>query len=173
MLTAQEVIDLLGLEPLPGEGGYYRETYRAARRVPGPGGEKSAGTAIYYLLTPDTCSALHRLPTDEVYHFYLGGPVELLLLGPDGGRVVVLGTDLRAGQRPQAVVPAGVWQGSCVAGGAPFALLGTTMAPGFDFRDYEPGQRDQLVRAYPSFAERIRRLTPPADPPVAIGPAPG
>ena len=163
MPTARELIELLGLEPLPREGGYYRETYRSARPVPSgtPGRDRSAGTAIYYLLTADTFSALHRLPADEVYHFYLGSPVELLLLGPGGGGIVTLGTDLRAGQRPQAVVPAGVWQGSCLAGGGDFALLGTTMAPGFDFSDYEPGDGDRLAREFPAFAGRIRRLTAP------------
>ena len=155
-MTAQELIRLLDLKPLPGEGGYYRETYRSAAR--GPDG-KSASTAIYYLLTPDTCSALHRLPTDEVYHFYLGDPVELLLLGPDGGRIVTLGTDLRAGQQPQFTVPAGTWQGSSLVDPGAFALMGTTMAPGFEFSDYEAGDRDLLVRDYPQFKERIARLT--------------
>src|SRR5439155_13584464 len=90
VMTANEIIELLQLQPLPLEGGYYRETYRSAQRLPGG---KSAATAIYYLLTPDTCSALHRLPADEVYHFYLGDAVELLLLGA-GGEIVTLGTDL-------------------------------------------------------------------------------
>ena len=155
-MTAKDLIELLDLKPLPQEGGYYRETYRSA--VPGPDG-KSAGTAIYYLLTPDTCSALHRLPTDEVYHFYLGDPVELLLFGPQGGQVVLLGTDLRAGQRPQFVVPAGTWQGSCLVRGGAFALMGTTMSPGFEFSDYEAADRAALLRQYPAFAERITFLT--------------
>jgi uncharacterized protein len=161
MLTAQNVIDLLQLTPLPVEGGFYRETYRSTRTIPaeGSGGEKAAGTAIYYLLTPDTFSALHRLPTDEIYHFYLGGAVELLLLGPAGGSMVTLGTDLGAGQLSQFVVPAGVWQGSCLADDSSFALLGTTMAPGFEFSDYEPGDRERLMKAYPNFADRIRKLT--------------
>jgi uncharacterized protein len=159
MLTAQNLIELLRLEPLPREGGYYRETYCSGMRLPCGGGERSAGTAIYYLLTADTFSALHRLPLDEVYHFYLGSPVELLLLKPGGGRVVTLGSDLRAGQVPQFVVPAGSWQGSCLAAGGDFALLGTTVAPGFEFSDYEAGDRGRLVAEYPDFADRIRRLT--------------
>jgi predicted cupin superfamily sugar epimerase len=107
MLSAQNLIDLLGLQPLPREGGYYRETYRSPDRLSVHDGfGKSASTAIYYLLTAETFSALHRLPTDEVYHFYRGDPVHLLQLPPDGpGRVVVLGTDLVAGQQPQCVVP--------------------------------------------------------------------
>jgi len=157
-MTTQELIALLDLKPLPQEGGYYRETYRSAVR--GPDG-KSAGTAIYYLLTPDTCSALHRLPTDEVYHFYLGDPVELLLLGPERGAIITLGPDLSSGHQPQFVVPAGIWQGSYLAGGGTFALMGTTMAPGFEFNDYEAGVRDALGRDYPLFKERIERLTAP------------
>src|SRR5215475_4016043 len=124
MLTANDLIALFDLRPLPLEGGYYRETYRSADRLPAGsfGGryasEKAAGTAIYYLLTPDTFSALHRLPTDEVFHHYLGGPVQMLQLLPDGrGQLVVLGPDLRAGQRPQVIVPRGVWQGSLLEPG--------------------------------------------------------
>jgi predicted cupin superfamily sugar epimerase len=166
MNDAAEILRMLDLRPLPHEGGYYRETYRSADRLPhaalpaGYAGDKAAGTAIYYLLTPDTFSALHRLPTDEIYHFYLGGPVHLLQLLPDGsGQVVVLGPDLRAGQRPQAVVPRGVWQGSFLAPGGAFALLGTTMAPGFDFSDYEPGDRADLCARYPTFPDLIIQLT--------------
>jgi len=160
-MTAQDVLQLLGLEPLPGEGGFYRETYRSAVRVLGPGGaERAAATAIYFLLTPDSFSALHRLPTDEVYHFYLGDCVELLLLPPSGpGQVVLLGTDLQAGQRPQVVVPAGAWQGSRVRPGGTFALLGTTVAPGFEFCDFEPGAREELLAQFPDFTGLITALT--------------
>jgi predicted cupin superfamily sugar epimerase len=157
MLTADRLIDLLGLAPLPGEGGFYRETYRAA--LPSCRPDRSAATAIYYLLTPDTCSRLHRLASDEVYHYHLGGPVELLLLGPDGGRVVTLGPDLLAGQQVQTVVPAGTWQGSSLAAGAAFALLGTTVAPGFDFADFEAADAAGLSARYPDFADRIARLS--------------
>src|SRR5438552_2070863 len=166
MIRAEDVIALLGLQPLSREGGYYRETYRSADRLPGgslarfPRG-KSAGTAIYYLLTPDTCSALHRLPTDEVFHFYLGDPIEMLQLFPDGtGRVLTVGSDLRAGQQPQVVVPRGVWQGSSLRTGGAFALLGTTLAPGFDFEDYEAATPAVAVQ-YPLFAQQIQRLMPP------------
>jgi predicted cupin superfamily sugar epimerase len=167
MPTADELIRFLHLEPLPQEGGWYRETYRSALQLPatflGPRyrAARSAGTAIYYLLTPDTCSALHRLPTDEVFHFYLGDPVEILQLGPnseDGGRIITLGSDILAGQQVQTVVPAGVWQGSLLRTGGAFALMGTTMAPGFDFADYEAADREALIAAFPNFAERIARL---------------
>jgi predicted cupin superfamily sugar epimerase len=159
MLTAEELIRLLRLEPLPREGGWYRETYRSALQW--PAAARAAGTAIYYLLTPDTFSALHRLPTDEVFHFYLGDPVEMLQLGPsptEGGRILTLGPDILAGQQAQTVVPAGVWQGSQLREGGRFALMGTTMAPGFDFADYEAGERAVLTAMYPEFAGRIDRL---------------
>ncbi|MBV9124370.1 MAG: cupin domain-containing protein [Planctomycetes bacterium] len=163
--TAEEIIHTLGLQPLPGEGGYYRETYRSTDQLPGSvlppryGMDKSAGTAIFYLLTADTFSALHRLKTDEIFHFYLGDPVHMLQLGPDGqGRVITLGQDLPAGHQLQVLVPRGVWQGSMLAPGGAFALLGTTMAPGFDFADYEAGERGTLQAQYPSFAGWIERL---------------
>jgi predicted cupin superfamily sugar epimerase len=159
LLTAEEVIAALGLEPHPLEGGFFRETYRTAQKVHGQ--ERPLATAIFYLLTPQTCSALHRLPGDELFHFYLGDPVEQLHLRPDGsGAVVTLGADLLAGQRPQVLVPGGVWQGACLAPGGRLALLGTTMSPGFAYPDYEKGERDELTRQYPAFAERIRLLTP-------------
>jgi len=170
MPSAEELIRFLHLEPLPGEGGWYRETHRSALQLPADvlapryRDAHAAGTAIYYLLTPDTFSALHRLPTDEVFHFYLGDPVEMLQLGPnpaDGGRILTLGSDILAGQQVQTVVPAGVWQGSLLRTGGAFALMGTTMAPGFDFADYEAADRDALIAAFPDFAERIDRLCVP------------
>jgi predicted cupin superfamily sugar epimerase len=166
MTTADRVIAALRLQPLPREGGYYRETYRSPQRLAGAAA-KNASTAIYYLLTPDTCSALHRLAADEVYHFYLGDPVELLLLEEGSiGRVVTLGPDVFGGQLVQTVVPRGVWQGSCLRPGGAYALLGTTVAPGFDFADYEPADRRPLLAAFPEFADRIVQLTgePPALP---------
>lgn len=170
MPTAEDLIRRLHLQPLPREGGWYRESYRSSLKLPADvlapryRPARSAGTAIYYLLTLDTFSALHRLPTDEVFHFYLGDPVEMLQLGPtpqDGGRVVTLGSDILAGQQVQTVVPAGVWQGSMLRAGGTFSLMGTTMTPGFDFADYQAADRNALIAAFPNFAERISRLCPP------------
>ncbi|WP_447973421.1 cupin domain-containing protein [Nitrospira sp. Kam-Ns4a] len=165
-MTADDVKALLNLKPLPREGGYYVETYRAAESVPRTAlpprypAAKSLSTAIYYFLTPDTFSALHRLLTDEIYHFYVGDPVELLQLRPDGsGEVFTLGPDLLRGMRPQIVVPRGVWQGARLRPGGRFALLGTTMAPGYDAADYEPGRRDELATAYREFEDLIVSLT--------------
>jgi uncharacterized protein len=157
-LSPEEVIAVLGLEPHPLEGGFFRETYRTQQKVRGQ--ERPLATAIYYLLTPDTCSALHRLPGDEMFHFYLGDPVRQLLLRPDGTcEVVTLGPDLLAGQRPQVLVPGGIWQGACLAEGGRLALLGTTMSPGFAYPDYATGDRAELMRQYPAFAAMIERLT--------------
>ncbi len=162
------LIETLQLEPLKGEGGLYREAYRSSEAIPVnglperyPRVSRPFGTAIYYLLTgdPDSFSALHRLPTDEIYHFYLGDPVEMLLLYPDGsGQVLVLGQEVLSGQRVQLVVPAGCWQGSRLRDGGRYALMGTTMAPGFTPGDYEPGRGEELSRQYPQHAGLIRSL---------------
>lgn len=160
-VTWEAIVETLGLRPHPIEGGYFRETYRAAAEMESaPGVLRTVGTAIYYLLTPGTFSALHRLPGDEIFHHYLGDPVEMLLLRPDGSSdLLTLGSDLSAG-RPQRVVPGGVWQGARLAPGGEFALLGTTMAPGFDYRDYEAGT-STLLDDYPERREQITRLLVP------------
>jgi predicted cupin superfamily sugar epimerase len=165
MLTARELITLLKLQPHPKEGGFFRETYRAGDRFAAVqlparyGGERSASTAIFYLLTPDTFSALHRLASDEIFHFYLGSPVRMLQLGPGGGQEIVLGQNLLAGQHVQVLAPRGVWQGSMLEPGGEFALLGCTVTPGFDYADYEHGNRAELLAQFPGHAELIRRLT--------------
>lgn len=165
-VTAEEIIRKLGLVPHPEEGGYYRETYRSAEQIPPPGlpsrypCSRAFGTAIYYLLTRAGFSELHRLPTDEIFHFYLGDPVEMLLLHPDGtSEMKRLGPDLTSGESPQVVVSMGTWFGSRVVPGGEFALLGTTMAPGFEFADYERGKAADLIRLYPDREALIRSLT--------------
>ncbi len=165
-VTADELIALLQLAPHPKEGGYFRETYRAGERISVAGlperygSPRSHGTAIYYLLKPGSFSELHRLKSDEVFHFYLGDPVRMLQLGPAGqARSMVLGPDLLAGQQVQVVAPRDVWQGSILEPGGRFALLGCTVAPGFDYADYESGQRTELLAQYPQFTDLIARLT--------------
>lgn len=168
MPTADEIKSALGLKPHPIEGGFFRETYRSFAQIPGAvlppmyavRGDRAFGTAIYYFLTPDTFSEFHRLPTEEVFHLYVGGPVRMWQLFPDGQtRDVVIGADVLAGQQPQVVVPPGVWQGSYLEPDAPYALLGATMAPGFDYADYVSGERAVLIERYPAIADEIRRLT--------------
>lgn len=163
----EAIIRELGLTPLPEEGGLYAETYRSASVIPGgaiPGRQASprrCSTAIYYLITPERFSALHRVASTEIFHFYLGDPVDMLQLHPNGaGQSLALGVDLLAGQRPQAIVRRGVWQGTRLRPGGRFALLGCTVSPGFEFEDYEHGRRAELVAAYPSFAAQIEQLTP-------------
>jgi predicted cupin superfamily sugar epimerase len=165
-VTAEEIRRLLGLTPLAHEGGFFAETYRASERIPAgfggidPNDARPLATAIYYLLTPDTFSALHRLSGDELFHFYLGDPVEMLQLGPGGdARVIVFGTDLAAGMRPQVLAPRGVWQGTRLLPGGRVALLGTTMSPGFDPADFELGRREALMAEYPAHRDRILALT--------------
>lgn len=130
-MTAEEVVALLGMQPHP-EGGFYRETFRA----PSPDGGRAASTAIYYLLREGEVSAWHRTDADEIWHHYAGAPLELSL-SADGREhsSVRLGTDLAAGERPQGVVPAGVWQSARTLGG--WTLVGCTVAPAFEFAGFE------------------------------------
>jgi len=166
VMTAEELKRLLRLEPHPCEGGWFIQTWKAEETIPKAvlperyPAERAAGTAIYYLLEPHTFSELHRLASDEIFHFYLGDPVEMLQLWPDGSiREVVLGQDLAAGQTVQLQVPKHVWQGSRLVPGGKLALLGCTVSPGFDYADYETGKREELLRQYPSAEAMIRVLT--------------
>jgi predicted cupin superfamily sugar epimerase len=165
-MTADDVIRLLSLQPHPVEGGFFRETYRSAASLPAGTlpthpAARSVSTAIYYLLKPGHVSELHCLPGDEVFHFYLGSPVKMLQLWPDGsGKEILLGSDVVAGQLPQVVVPAGVWQGTRLLDDSGFALLGCTMAPGFDYADYRGAERAFLTAQWPAFTHEIAKLTP-------------
>jgi uncharacterized protein len=165
-LTTEKIRELLNLRPHPIEGGYFAETYRAEMKIgretlgPAYSGERLIGSAIFYLLTPETFSAMHRLPGDELFHFYLGDPVETLQLYPDGrSEVILLGQDIAAGMRLQHNVPGGCWQGSRLAAGGEYALLGTTMSPGFHYADYVTGDQAKLAAAYPGRAAMIAALT--------------
>jgi uncharacterized protein len=167
-ITADEIKQRLGLRPHPREGGWFVETWRSQETIPGAalaercgsGAQRSVGTAIHYLLEPGSFSEMHRLRSDEIFHFYLGDPVEMLQLWPDGsGRRVVLGADLASGMLPQTVVPQGVWQGSRLVAGGKFALLGCTVSPGFDYADYESGTRAELLAEWREWSDLIEGLT--------------
>jgi predicted cupin superfamily sugar epimerase len=159
-MTYEEIKGLLKLEPHPIEGGWFRRTYTSGGTVELPRGARAQGTAIYYLLEPGTFSELHVLDSDEIFHFYLGAPVEMLQLFPDGSSALLtLGPDLAAGQHVQALVPAGVWQGTRLIGDGKLALLGCTVTPGFDFADYRNAPAAELIAKWPDQAKRIRALT--------------
>ncbi|MBI5230258.1 MAG: cupin domain-containing protein [Candidatus Magasanikbacteria bacterium] len=167
MLTVEEIKSLSELVPLPEEGGFYKETYRAEGCIPGtvlPARYKSTNrnysTLIYYLLTPDVFFQMHRVASDEIFHFYLGDAVEMLQLMPDGsGKIVRIGQDIKNGEVVQCIVPHGVWQGAMLSPGGRFALMGCSVSPGFEFADYETGTRDELVRVFPQYKEMIFKLT--------------
>ncbi len=162
---AQYWIEKLRLEAHP-EGGYFRQTYKADlllanEALPaGFTGPRAASTAICFLLEGKNFSAFHRLRADEVWHFYAGDPLIVHMIAPDGSySFILLGRDLEAGQVLQGVVPAGCWFASHVADWKSFAMVGCTVAPGFDFDDFELGKRVELVARYPQHRDLMERLT--------------
>ncbi len=166
-MTADEVKKILGLQPHPREGGWFVRTWESEEFVAAScfddgryDGARRTSTAIYYLLEPGTFSEMHRLESDEIFHHYMGGAVEMLQLFEDGhSERVVIGKDLEAGERPQCVVRRGVWQGSRLLREEGWALLGCTVSPGFEFVDYEDAGAEELVARWPGEAEMIRGLT--------------
>ena len=164
MQTAQHWIDDLQLQPHP-EGGHFRETYRAPLILPrsalsGYGGDRAASTAIYFLLAGDQFSAFHRIRSDELWHFYAGSALIVHVIAPDGDyRPLRLGCDTEHGETFQAVVSAGCWFGSSLCHPDSFALVGCTVAPGFDFADFEMAKREELIAQYPQHRAIIERLT--------------
>lgn len=158
--SAEEIITKLGLTKLPEEGGLYRETYRCAQELHLPHGVRTCCTAIYYLLTPDEFSSLHRVASDEIVHFYSGDPVEMLQIFDDGvSQKILLGSDVLGGEFPQVVVPASVWQGTRLLEGGAWALLGCTVSPGFEFADFEAGSGSGLTGRFPHLSAEIARFT--------------
>ena len=159
-MTADEIKGMLNLARHPVEGGYFRRTYTSAATVELPRGLRPQSTAIYYLLESGTFSEMHLLDSDELFHFYLGDPVQMLQLHPDGSSAVfTLGSDLAAGQHVQLLVPSGVWQGMRLIGDGKVALLGCTVTPGFDFADYHNACRAELAAKWPEQSNRIKALT--------------
>lgn len=166
MITAEQIIELFKMKPLREEGGYYVETYRSPEKIAKAelparyGGERNLSTAILYLITPNAFSRLHRINSDEVFHFYLGDCVTMLKLHGDGSsEVITLGLDITKSQQVQTVVLRGSWQGCFLNKGGKFALMGTTVAPGFESTDFEAAQRQELLKQYPTRRELILKLT--------------
>ncbi len=164
-MTAEELIAHYKLQPHP-EGGFFCETYRSEAVLststvrPGVSGNRALSTGILFLLPRGSRSRLHRLRSDEMWHFYLGGPLEMIFLGePDGLASIVLGQDIAAGQRVQYLVPANTWFGAAPLPGVEYSLVGCTVAPGFDFADFELAGRAELTRQFPGQAELIERWT--------------
>ncbi|MDE2482462.1 MAG: cupin domain-containing protein [bacterium] len=156
------IVEELGLQPHP-EGGFFAETYRSDEQVENIeryAGPRALSTAIYFLLTAWSPSRLHRVKSDEIWHFYAGDPLEMLQLHDDGSaEQIVIGSDVAHGQRPQVLVPRGSWQGVRVMPGGNYGLVGATVAPGFDFADFEMGERESLAHAYPMHAALIEVLS--------------
>lgn len=163
-MRPSEIISRLDLQPHP-EGGYYRETYRSNGEIldlpPYFEGSRNYSTAIYFLLTGDNFSAFHRIRQDEMWHFYLGAPIELIEISSEGKVTTThIGNDLEKDQQLQHLVPGGSWFASRLLPGAgDYALAGCTVSPGFDFRDFEMAKRANLIQLFPDHGELITVLT--------------
>ncbi|MCX6954629.1 MAG: cupin domain-containing protein [Verrucomicrobia bacterium] len=157
---AKKIIDQLGLEPLPQEGGWFRRTWLSAETLPSG---RAAGGAIYFLVTPTGFSALHRLKTEEVWLFHAGDALDHVMFGSETGTVSVnrLGDDVLAGEVPQLVVPGGMWQGAHLAAGGTrgWALLSCLMAPAWEEQEFELGDRTRLLAEFSSARTQIEALT--------------
>ena len=161
----EDIVRKLDLKSHP-EGGYYNETYRSNEIIPESvlghpfEGDRNCSTAIYFLLTAENFSAFHRIHQDEMWHFYQGSPLLLHTISPEGEyECIEIGADIMDGQHPQYVVPAGVWFASEVKEANDYSLVGCTVSPGFDFRDFELAAREDLIKSYPQHSEVITSLT--------------
>lgn len=164
-LSARTCIQTLQMQAHP-EGGFFRESYRSALLIDVPGAPDSAPvrrsvcTGIYFLLEKDNFSAFHRIKSDEMWHFYAGQALEVLELRATGELIcTLLGPDILRGHVHQYVVPADTWFASRVVDGGAFALVGCTVAPGFDFADFCLAERETLLATYPQHSDIIRALT--------------
>jgi len=165
MKKLDQIIRKLDLKPHP-EGGFYRETYRSDGVINenslsyGYHGERNLSTCIYFLLTSDAFSAFHRIRQDEIWHFYDGSPIELHTITQDGTyNKTVIGRDFDLGQVPQFVVPSRSWFAATVINPDDYSLIGCTVSPGFDFRDFELPSRGDLISQFPQHKEIISKLT--------------
>lgn len=164
-ISISQIIERLNLEPHP-EGGYFRETYRSSGKIQqdslGPGfeGLRNYSTCIYFLLTSNDFSAFHRIKQDEIWHFYDGSPIHLHVITPSGAyNKHLIGREMAQGETPQLVVPAGYWFAAEVPNENAYSLVGCTVSPGFDFRDFEMISRQELISLFPSHKQIISKLT--------------
>lgn len=165
MNKADKIVQLLKLQPHP-EGGFFKETYRSEGIIqpeslePVYNGTRNYSTCIYYLLTSDVFSAFHRIHQDEIWHFYEGSPIELHIITPSGAySKTLIGNDIEKGQVPQFVVPGGNWFAACVMQKDAYSLAGCTVAPGFDFQDFEMAKCKELAHSFPQHMQIIKRFT--------------
>ena len=162
---AEEVVALLDLQPHP-EGGFFKEVYRSAEFIPESvldskyEGSRNAATSVYFLLTSKSFSAFHRIHQDEIWHFYQGSALELHIITPAGEHSVKrVGNDILQGDIPQVVVPGGQWFGARVIEPDSYSLVGCSVSPGFDFRDFELAKRHQMLQQFPKHEAVIKDLT--------------
>lgn len=165
MISINQIIQHFNLAPHP-EGGYYQETYRSNGKMQvdvspdDTSGSRNYSTAIYFLLPQGSKSCLHRIKSDELWHFYLGGPMTLVQISPDGKvEKIILGQDILNGQKLQHVVPAGYWFGGYPNETSNYSFVGCTVSPGFDFEDFQMGEQATLLNLFPEAKEVITRLT--------------
>ena len=164
-MTAKELIAELDLQAHP-EGGFFKETYRSLGEINADGlsskftGSRSFSTCIYFLLTSDTFSAFHKINQDEIWHFYLGSPIKLHTISPDGVHMEhIIGNDIKSQQKPQLVVPKEHWFAASIIDKNSYALVGCTVAPGFDFQDFVLAKRHDLIAKFPEHAAIIEEYT--------------
>lgn len=164
-MEIEQLVKKLGLRPHP-EGGFYTETYRSSEFFGQEGlperfsGPRNFSTAIYFLMTADSFSAFHRIKSDEIWHFYLGDPLEVIEIDETGNCTsTIIGNELSRDEIPQYTVKSGRWFGSRVKKGGRFSLVGCTVSPGFDFTDFEMGVRSDLTAQFPACAKIIAEMT--------------
>ncbi len=158
-MEINEIIKKLDLQPLEIEGGYFRRTYTSSKTL--NNSNQNISSTIFYLITPDNFSSLHKLKnSDEIFHFYCGDPVEMLMLHKNGnGEIITIFNKPGENFNPQKIVPKETWQGTRLKSGGKFALLGVTVSPAFLYNDFISGDCDELVGLYPKFEDMIKKLS--------------